>query len=190
MAPASPGPDYVTISYHSAFGPHIHLFPTKPFDSGDNTFTPWVGAPIDADDMIGGLVDLLLPFHATTTEYDGWRAFHVDPGTGIPILQTARVLAGKVGTDATPGWFKAVQTTISFLGSGGSKGRVVLLDSVSNNSFDPILSLTGGGPSDDLMDYLSDSANGFMTRAGEQPQTFIGQFYTLNEKLRRAYHMQ
>src|SRR5262245_342002 len=182
-------PAFVEIFSHSAFGPHVQILPTLAYDPDTEKFDVWVGSPIDAATMITALVTVLKPFFPTTYGFDNWRVFTKADAEAIPLLVLAGSFTSVAGTNSSPGWTKAVQRTLSALGHAGSKVRLVMLDAASNNSFDPETTVPSMSALSDLMDEWTAASNGWATRAGEQPRTFLELTTTLNEKLRRAYRM-
>jgi hypothetical protein len=190
MAINSLFPSYVQFFYHSAYGQHVQTIPTESYDSGADTFEAWGGVDVDRETMFTPLIAAMMPFYPETVTYDSWRIFTLADPDATPLLANAGVFtSSNVGTEDTPGWTKAVQGTFSYLGSGGSKGRLNFMDSISGNNFDPQFTTGPSGILVTLLGVLSDDAYGWSTRGGEQPTTFLQYSKTLNEKLRREYRM-
>lgn len=182
-------PAFVQIFYHSDFGVHIMTLPTKAYDSVDDTFATWGGTPKDSDDMILELIDKFSFLFPSTVSFDSYRIFSVGAPPDIPFLERAATITGKVGTASSPSWSKAVQGTLSALDSAGQKLRLTFLDSDSAGSFDAIFTLPGSGALFDLFAEWKDASNGWSSRNGQPPSTFLEYSKTLNEKLRREYRM-
>lgn len=184
-------PAFVEIFSHSTFGPHVMTLPTLDYNPGGDTFDVHSGTPVDATDMITNLVDKLLPFFPDSDSYifDNFRIFTLDDPDGVPLLRKAGSFTSKEGTNSAPGWFKAVQRTVSALDADGFKCRLTLLDAATGNSFDQETTITPSSSLEALFNEWSDDANGWASRQGARPATFLEVATTLNEKLRRAYRM-
>jgi hypothetical protein len=191
MAINSKAPGFYEVNYHSAYAPHkmeictrLIDVPSLEFESWDTLSTPAV------DTMVTDLVTLFLPFFPSTVEFDNWKYFYQPTKDDLPLLVSSGAFTSLVGTDGSPGWTKANQGTLSYMGTGGSKGRLVFLDSTTDNDFSPILTAPPMSDARAIMDELSNTGNAWSTRGNERPETFLGYFKTINEKLRREYHMQ
>lgn len=181
-------PAGVQLFYHSAFGVHTQTLPTLPYLDASDEFETWGGGAIDAEDMITALITTFLPLFPDTVVYDSYRIFTQGDEESLPFLRKIANLTGLDGTSVTGGWSKAVQGTLSALGEDGSKARITLLDSDSNNDFSLITSLTGAVlPA--IMDEWGATTNGWSTRGDSKPNTFLEYSKTLNEALRREYRM-
>lgn len=190
MAVNSLSPGFYKVDYHSTYSPHEMILPTREIDVPSLEFLAWDDITVPAvDTMVVELVDTFLPFLPATVVFDRWSYFYQPTPADFPLIIAANTFSSKVGTDATPGWSKATQLTISALGTGGSKARIVLLDSSTDSNFDPVLTIEPDDDIDTLMNTWGAITNAWATRGGERPDFFLGAFKTLNEKLRRAYHM-
>lgn len=189
MARLSPFvPAGVQVFYHSPFAPHIQTLPTLPYDAGGDTFDTWAGGTVASGTMITDLVTTFLPLYEADVVFDSYRIYTQADEDSLPVLRKIANFAAVVGTNAGGTWRKAAQATLSALGEDGSKGRLVFLDFNSADDWDAIFTLTGAilPP---IMAEWGNTARGWSTRGDSRPATFLEFSKTLNEKLRREYHM-
>jgi hypothetical protein len=183
-------PAFVELSYHSEFAPHVMTIPTLAWNDGPDAgvFDTWDTFGVDADDMVQGYVTLAAPFFPATVSFDSYTIFTMDDPTAqaIPRASKAVVVAG---SNATPGWYKAVQATFTFKTDLGGVFKNVLLDVGVGNDFDPKRSIDVSGPTLAFIDYLMAVENGWAGRDGGQPSFFLQVSNDLNDKLREQYHM-
>ncbi len=192
MALHDPGPYFIEILYAAAGVPHTMRRSTKdwvdPADADEpGTFDTWNGGSVAADEMIQDFVELLLPFYAADTEFLGATLFHVPvaDGPANPVRQFA--FTGAIGTDVSASWAQAVQISINMRTQSFNQMRVVLLDAVSGNDFSKQFA-----PNVNVAPLVAMLINGDKGWAGAdnaRPFGFESTTLTLNEKLRRAYHM-
>lgn len=190
MTVNSLAPAFVQFFYHSPFSQHVQTVPTKAYSPSSGEFTNWNGVGVDATDMITALMVQMTHFYPAGVLYDNARVFTQADANASPVLRMlVTFLADNEGDFATPGESQAVEGTFSYLGDGGSKGRLVFLDCASGNNFAPQFTTGPSGILFDLLGIVSDLDNAWATRAGERPATFLQYSKTLNEKLRREYRM-
>lgn len=189
-----PGPSWATFKYHSPYAAHTLTVPTRQWDAelGDNGhggFHGWSVGTIDAQDMYDALSTTLLAFWPTNVQIDQIVTYNQvgDLASGVPVDIYAP--EDFLGTDGTPGWYKAVQTTLGILDSSFHEMRITMLDSASHNAWDkePPGSLSAAGVA--LLAQLTLATNAWSSRYGSQPSTARGITRTLNEALRHAYGM-
>lgn len=184
--PESVNPSFFKLNYHSNAGPHTMEVPTLQWNVG-GTFDTWNAGTVNDDDMIEEYVNALLPFFGADTEFDNWTIFNVPTVDADPQPVESAGLTGFVGSSATPGWTTAVQLTFSVRTTNFGLFKTVMLDCASGNSFAPSTAL--GGAAATFFGVISDIDNGFSGRDNGRPNVFIKQTKTLNEKLRRSYHL-
>lgn len=193
--PYAPGPTFVRGAYHSVYGFHTFEIPTRDFIpgsiSGDlGQCLAWDGTTVvGISGMIEEYLTLVKALYPSTTSFDNLTLFTQATPTSPPVPQASFALTGVIGTATTPGWHKATQGTLTMRDTGANQAKFVLLDVGSGDSFDPIRSLGVSASVDAIVDLVTDDTQAFSSRAGFKPQTFLGYFMTLNEKLRRAYRM-
>lgn len=193
--PEAIGPTVAQIAYHSAYGAHTMDIPLRQWTApsvGDilGSVPRWSDDTlIPVDTMLEDLIDLYKPFFPTTVSFDTIQIFTQATPTSSLVPVAGASLTGFDGTQATPGWTKAVQTTISVRDTNANLAKYVFLDCASFNSYDAIRGLVGQADLAAIIAFVIDDANAFSSRAGFKPALFIGAFRTLNERLRKAYRM-
>lgn len=190
--PNSIAPGFIQIESTSIFGAHSAELPvnTITIDSVvplDSTILAWDGSQVDWTVMVDALITELVDRYPV--DYDFLRAtLWSQPNPGDLPTFVATNSTPISGTVATPGWNKAVQETITARDTDGYIAKLVLLDMASTNNFDPQVTLGGAGITG-LWAEWSAMTNGWASRAGNRPASFIKATRTLNEKLRKSYGM-
>src|SRR3972149_4330643 len=192
--PESIAPAFVKIEYASAYGPHVQIIPTRAYTPPDATyeaghFLDWANEdPVEADAMIHSLLLAEAGWLPTTTSFQRFTIFTQASPSAPPLPQYTQtdVVAG---TDATPGWTQAVQTTITLRTEGFKLAKVVLLDTVTEDLFGRYSTPGGIARIDNIVAELVLPTWAWSGRDGTRPNIMISTCFTLNEKLRRAYHM-
>ena len=183
-------PAFFQVHYHSSYGVHVQTVPTQAFtpNAGDGTFLNWNGTQINAAEMITDFVDLEAPFYPDTVEFDYATIFTMTaPDSAVLPRQNVSLTA--VGSNAAPGWTKALQATWNLKTDLGGDFKIVMLDAGNNNSWDPVnfAGLSMGSVA--FLDFLTDGDNAFAGRDNGKPEFFLHITYDLNDKLRAEYHM-
>lgn len=183
-------PAFFRLTYKTAQSTHIATIPTREWTPGGGggagSFSTWAGPQIDADVMIGGYVDLLLPFCVASTSFINSTVYTMDSPTDPPRPRAFLVFTGKVGTSVNPaqpasmGQYVFRTVTFGLL-------KIVFLDQPVTVNFLPISVVTTGEPLEDLSDYLVADANAFAGRDGGQPLGFVHATFKLNDELRKQY---
>lgn len=183
-------PAFVQIAYHSAYAPHVMTIPTKAWtpDADYGLFETWAGGTIAADDMVENLILVMKPFFPATVIFDSFTIFTMDTPTS-PAVPREFKTNNEPGTNATPGNSKAVQATWSFKTEENGIAKVVMLDMGNNNSFERVTQANVGASGLAFIAELTADTNGWSGRDNAQPTFFLQVSYTINEKLRRQYHM-
>jgi len=189
--PSSLFPAFIKLEYHSAYAPHIALWPTRGIDIDEgnpiaSTIADWGAGQVLWTDMVDDLVAALADLAPTTVNFDRATLFNV---TGIaddpqPI---STYVVDVPGTEAAPGYTQAVQLTMIWRTTDFNISKLVLLDGASFDAFDKVISLTGQPALTAINDVWTSVANGFAGRDNARPDTFVAATKTLNEKLRRSY---
>lgn len=181
-------PASVLINYHSLLAPHTMMIPTKVHNpgAGFGTFDTWAAGTKDAQDMIEELVTLMLPFFDAGVTFDNWTIFEypdaVSPGD--PVASAA--FSGMTGSDTGATWAGAVETMLIARTDGFGIAKLVLLDSISDNDFNPVLIPTTRYTN--LIAEWFNTGNGWSGRDNAAPVTFLKATKNLNQKLRKEYH--
>lgn len=184
-------PSYVNIFYHSPWAPHIATLPTRQWSPGadQGTFTAWDLSDIDADTMINEYVDGVLGILTEEIVFDYYQIMNFLAPDGLPVPVAYADLA-QAGT-VTPGTIdnKAIQFTVSWQCLGGYLLKTVLMDANSAPDHDRIGATAIAAAIPDMVTAITAATNAWASRAGTQPLFAKQAAYTLNERLRRAYHM-
>lgn len=193
MSESSPGPFFVQINYSSEFAPHSMEIPTLNasvaiLDSSSWNFLVPGGDTLDVDTSVKGLVNLLKTQFPASVHFDNYVLFS-QPDPDLPATPVFSGELGIAGTFVTPGWYKAVQFTMTFRTNEFGIFKLVLLDVGSANNFNKETSLVSGEGFDLIRDYITATDSWILGRDGGKPQTFLQLAKTLNEKLRRSYRM-
>jgi hypothetical protein len=144
---------------------------------------------ISVEDMVTDLLTLYLPFWPSTTSFNIATVLTQATPTSVLVPVASVELTGLVGTSVAASWQKAVQQTTVVRAVDGSIAKLVFLDCDSFDSFEAVRA-TGAAPDlDDIVAEFKDGDNAWASAGDSRPNTFIGSFKTLNEKLRKAYRM-
>lgn len=186
-------PAYVRVDYTTVFGQHSMNIPvnevTPGATFGENTVASWDAGDINLSAMITDFIELLIPFYTEDDSFDLKTLFTLATPTSDPVWRNQVGLVGVVGTGADIGWQKAVQTTISIRSTEGGVFRVQMMDSGSFDDWNKLTNLATIPAVQDIVDFVTDPANGFRARDGGRPAAFIEMSKTLNEQLRKSYKM-
>lgn len=190
--PASLFPAFVRVEYQSANAPHVMIIPTTqwndPGDGTDGTFDDHLGGAIAADTMVQALVDELAKFFTSGASFTSYTIYTLATTLADPQPRFTEQLT-QVGVSISTSWQKAVQLTVTARTTLFQLAKLVLLDAASENTWDRITALPGSGNVFDLWAEWSATTNGWSARGGGRPAAFLQVSKTLNEKLRRQYHM-
>lgn len=184
-------PSFVRASYHSPDGAHKMTIPTGLWSpgggtNGSGTFLAWDLTDRDAEDMIFDLVNLLTALFPANVTFDDYTIFSFDSEDASPTPRFSNGI-GLDGTVESPGWSKAVQTTISFYDTAFNIVKLVLLDSDSGNNFSKHTAASLSAAELAVGVNFSLITNAWASRANLRPATLLSVTQTLNEKLRRQY---
>jgi hypothetical protein len=187
-------PSYIRVDYHSAYGPHSHTLPTLQWlptsiTGAMGSYVGWGSVPLDAEDMIDGLIALAKTQLPPSSEYDVATVFNYDSGAErfVPVATKSLAVAGTSGTGSPN---KAVSFTMNLRTTGGSTMKMVFLDIVHTglefNKIGP-----GAFSANQLLiaDYLGDIDNAFSGRDNTRPTAIISGTFDLNDALRKQYRM-
>jgi hypothetical protein len=194
VAPNSLYPAFVRLDYHSIWGAHVAIIPTRQWFPTSITgvlgsFENWASVPIDAEVMINELVDVLVPFHLTTTIFDTATVYTMASPTAPAIPQNAAAL-GQVGTTTNTSHAKATQNCFVFRSTTNGKLKIYLLDAPTiGGAFAKVLPGAWNSVMLDLFTTLALPNNAWAARDGGKPNNAMSCTSTLNEKLRKEYGM-
>lgn len=184
-------PSYVNIFYHSPWAPHVATLPTRQWSTGvgNGTFLAWDASDIDAEDMINEYVDALTALFTTEIVFDYYQInnFADEESAPVPVAYGDLAQAGSVAAGVIDN--KAIQFTVTWQCVGGHILKTVLLDANSASDHDKIGPTGIAAAVPDLVTAVTAPTNAWASRAGTQPLFPKQGAYTINERLRRAYHM-
>jgi hypothetical protein len=186
-------PGYWVLRTRSRFAPHAQTIPTRlptftSFGIENVSYTDWTGGTVAAADMLTAYLAKLADCHPDTTSFDTLEIYSQPTTEDFPQLIAVEAI-GTVGADETTGWDEAVQVTLTGKDTNGNDSRLILLDVHTNNSFGRFSLAAITLAYRDLWGVIADEGNAFSSRKGFRPDALIQQSVTLNEKLRREYHL-
>lgn len=193
MAENSLSPAFVKINYASAFGSHVMTVPCVPIilaAGADPARFDLRGAalPVPVQGAVEDYVDVLKTWFPSTVTFQDYVGFAQASPTDVPVPVVAGSL-GIVGTNASPGWTKAVQQTFTFKADDYTIFKVVLLDAGSFSTFDKRTDPASTPLLTALVDYVTAEVTWVASRGGGRPNSFLQNSTTLNEALRKRYNM-
>jgi len=183
-------PAFVKINSVSAFAPHVQILPTNQWNdgAGDGDFEAHSGSPIAAATMIAALIDAMKEFFPASYQFNSYEIWTQATPDDLPVLRRATNIS-EVGVLSPVGLqIKATQATWSFKTTEGGVSKVVMLD-VGVSSFDRISSADVSAEETAFIDEWTGVGNAWAGRDNGRPFFFQQISYTLNEKLRREYHL-
>lgn len=188
-------PAYGQIAYHSAYGAHTAIIPTKEWFSSPlvpgnvlGNYTNWSSVPCDGEEMWDDYVDTFLEFFPSTTLVDT-VTIYTKATEDAPAIPRALKAYGQAGTDATAAWSKAVQKTWTMRDTDFNIVKAVMLDCLAVGGFDKITDISGSAESLAFFGALSSSAWAFASRAGFRPNSLQSVATDINDELRKQYGM-
>ena len=183
-------PGYVVVDYHSEFAAHTMTIPTREpsYSVLGNvpTYENWAAGTVDGDDMVEDLIDALAAGASDNITYDGYTIWHVPSLGADPIFVNAKAYS-QVGTDTAIGWAEAVQRTFTYRTSIGGIAKLVQLDVATGNNFGRYPTVIA--PYTGINTSFQSTSWAWAGRDGAKPQAFKNVTVTLNEQLRRSYHL-
>ena len=193
MTPGTLSPAYVELNYHSAYGQHKALLPTKEWFPTSITghlgsYEGWNATPIDAEVMIQEYADKIMDFFPTSSGVDNATIWTQATPTS-PAFPRVSFSIVAVGTVATPNWSKAVQHQYILRGADFSLMKLVLLDCPIGGGWDHVTDPSVAAEIVALIAAVTADGNAWSTRKNAQPFSFVKLTYKLNDKLRKDYDM-
>ena len=183
--------NFIEVNYRSVYATHKQLIPTRapasPSPGVVPDYTSWGGASLPGIDFLDDIVGAQQAFFLDTTVFESAIFWATLPGDTKPSAISAHTL-GAAGDSTYTGWAEAVQRTWSFKTSGFNIFKIVQLDTPTSNNFGRY---TGSldTPGDAFVDYLLGDTTAVAGRDTLRPVAFWSLTLTLNEKLRRQYHL-
>jgi hypothetical protein len=186
-------PAYIKLAYHSAYGAHNMILPTREWFAagltGDlGSFENWSSLPVDAEAMITDLCNAFIPFYPASCAFDTATVYTLENETA-PARPRKTVALGIVGTYVGALVTKAVQHTYIFRDEEFNMSKLVMLDCIAPGSWDALSDLSGSATAQEIVDTFTAPGYAFASRAGFRPQSFVKITYKLNDELRKQYGM-
>lgn len=190
MAVGSLSPAFVQISYHSPYAPHVMTIPTREWEPGidGGTFQTWEDSNINAVEMVEALVDKMKVFFVAAVSFDSFTIFTQPTPEDLPVPRFSAVL-DVVGTNASSHPYKAIQQTWTAKAEDGSLAKLVFLDMQNAGNFERLTFADLGAEGTALLNEWFAETNGWSSRLNARPYFYLQTSTTVNEKLRKQYHM-
>lgn len=195
MAVHSLFPAYVLFNYHSAWGAHTQIVPTKewfeaPLVPGNvlGNYQNWSSVPCDGEEMIDELVLRLSAFNVAGTIYDT-ATIYTKASETAPAIPRATKALGVAGTLVSTNWSKAVMQTFIMRDTAYNLFKLVQLDAPIGSGWDAVSNISGSAAALALTGAVSALGWAWASRAGLRPANFQKITYKLNDKLREEYGM-
>lgn len=185
-------PAFVKIEYTSSNAPHVMILPTLEWTSTGfglpGEFAEHSGGSTPGDTMVELLVGQMVAMFTSSMEFVNYTIFTQASPSADPVPVFSAPL-GVAGSTVSTTWQKAVQITCTSRTTLGGIAKLTFLDAISYDNWDRIVDLAAFAQLDDVFALWSDELFGWSGRDGGRPATFLQATKTLNEKLRRQYHM-
>lgn len=186
-------PGYVKFDYHSLWGKHVMILPTRAWNSVPLTgtlgsWTAWNGSNVDGEAMIDSFVNAIKAAFLASTSFDIATIYTI-AALGDPAIPQAAKALGIVGTNTTGTQAKAAQSTWTMRDTTYNLSRLVFLDAPVGAGFEPTSDISGSPSTLAMFTQWSADTNAWSSRAGNRVSTFIKISYDLSDKLRREYGM-
>jgi hypothetical protein len=194
MAVGTLAPAFIEVDYSSQFAPHVMTIPINewlpPDPSGAGGYAlDWNDNPVNVDDVMDLLLAALAELFYSATNFNGYTVWTKADSDAPNVFGThvSKSVTGLAG--ATTGVEKAVQTTYTITDTLGHLFKLVLLDAppITFNRTVGLSALSADEQA--VIALLTDEDNFFRSRQNGRPASFRARTATLNEALRRQYHM-
>lgn len=188
-------PGYVRLDYHSSYAPHSMLLPAREWLPTSITgtlgsYVGWNSTPIDAEDMVDAMVDVLAAQHKSTTIFDLATIYTLEAANNAPAVPVASKTYAVAGSNGVGGPDKATQVTLSGRSKAFHPMKIVFLDCpVGTSNFNKVLPAGFPAQINAIIAEWADDGNAWQGRDGAQLLTAISMTITLNERLRDEYRM-
>lgn len=193
MSVGTLSPAYVQLNYHSIYGAHVALIPTKEWFPTSLTghlgsYSNWLSIPCDAEAMIQDYADAMMAFYPSTAGTDTATIWTKATPTS-PAYPRAQYPITSPGTLSMPGWSKAVQHQYILRGTDFSLMKLLFLDCPIGGSWDALSDISGSAEAIAVVGAITSDSWAWQTRKDAQPFSFVKITYKLNDKLRDQYSM-
>lgn len=188
-------PAFLDMAYHSAYGSHHAIIPTREWSNVPlvplallGSYMNWNEIVCDGEAMVDAYVDAFLEFFPSTTLVDTVTVFTM-ADEDAPKIPRAIKAYGQAGTDATSAWSKAVQKTWTLRDVNFNVAKYVMLDCLAVGGFDKVTDISGSAESLAYVGTMTSSSWAFSSRAGFKPLSLQSVATDINDKLRKEYGM-
>jgi hypothetical protein len=186
-------PGYGDVRYHSSFGVHHKIVPTRAWYPTPliplnvlGQYNNWGEIGCDGEAMWDEFVAQERKWYPATCTIDSVTVYTIaEPGA--PAIPRATKSYGLAGTFADPGWSKAVQRTWVMRDTEFLIVKSVMLDCASGDSFDRVVNISGSTESLDYVGMWTSPSWAFSSRAGNRPNSFQSVVTGINDKLSKEY---
>lgn len=185
-------PSYVKILYHSVFAQHSMSIPTRPWSaadggSGNGSYIAWDDSTADPEAMITALVEDIVGVLHSSVIFDTWWIYNELSVGGQLVPVKSGVFTSLEGTEATPGWYEAVQGIFTFYDTGFNTAKLSILEFASKNNFARRDYGTLSVPELAIANEFMADGNAWSSRAGLQPVTLRSLSLGINDALKKQY---
>jgi hypothetical protein len=186
-------PAVVKYNYQSPFGLHVMTLPTREWldtrpSDAFGSYDDWDSNFVDAEsfwDTFASEMTVEFTDDIFITSWEIWT--YATPG-GPAQFRVSKAITEQ-GAFVSTNPFKAVQETYNFLDTEGLAVKLTFMDAVARDFDKATQYAVLAGGEQDLVDRFTGTDGVFSSRAGNRPATFRSRTTTINEKLRREYHM-
>lgn len=192
MAVHSLFPAFSVIDYHSSRAPHKMVIPTRAWNNLGGTgdqggYEAWDTTDRDAIEMHEDLITKIADYYPASVTFDRWTVYTMESEDSPAFPRAGGAFTDVVGEAVSPGWWQAVQATITMYDTAFNDAKLVMLDVSSLNVF----GITPLGDVDvkvaAIIAEITSEANAWASRSGFRPGTLRSYRTTINNKLERQY---
>lgn len=185
-------PSAVRLAYHSVFAQHTMTLPTRQWNplggtSGFGGYEAWDASDRDVVDMVTDLVDALCACLHSSVVFDTWVVYNEESPGGVMLPVASDVFTAKVGTEATPGWYEAVQGVFTFYDTEFKTAKISLLEFASKNNFAKRTYATTSAAEASIADEYMAVSNAWASRNGARPSSLRSLSLGINDALKKQY---
>jgi hypothetical protein len=185
-------PSYVLLNYHSVFAQHRMTLPTRAWDAGAGTngfggYEAWDLSDRDALDMITDFANKLCALLHSTVIFDTWVIYHETFPAGPLVPVASEPFVAVAGTEATPGWYEAVQGVFTFYDIAFNTAKISLLEYASLDNFARRSYATASADEVAVADEFMDVNNAWASRGGYRPNNLRSLSLGINDALKKQY---
>jgi len=188
-------PAYVLFSYHSPWGIHTRIIPSRewnnvPLVPGNllGSYTNWLGFPCDGEEMVDEMVTNTADMYPSNVVLDTATIFTLETSES-PARPRGIKAYGQAGTATSTDPQKAREITLIMRDTEFAISKLVLLDCPWGGTGDPLSDISGSAETEALVGSLMSTAWAWASRNGENVNSFVKATYNINQRLRHEYRM-